>query len=149
MDALSRTLAALQTWFLPWRCLLCGDVGANGADLCAECAAELPRNTYCCQRCALPLPISVAQCGRCQRRAPPWDAAWSPFRYTWPLDRLETRFKFGRDLASGRALATMWQRASPPSTLPQLILPVPLHVRRLRQRGYNQASETIVFHYVT
>lgn len=141
MDALSRTFASLQTWFLPWRCLLCGDVGANGVDLCAECAAELPRNTQCCQRCALPLPLSAMQCGRCQRNAPPWDAAWSPFRYTWPLDRLETRFKFGRDLAAGRTLATMWERAPSPLLLPQLIVPVPLHVHRLRQRGYNQAWE--------
>ena len=110
-------------------------------DLCADCAAELPRNTHCCQRCALPLPISTPLCGRCQRKAPPWDAAWAPFRYAWPLDRLETRFKFSRDLAAGRVLATMWQREPQPPDLPQLILPVPLHHRRLRERGYNQSLE--------
>lgn len=110
-------------------------------DLCADCAAELPRNTHCCQRCALPLPISTSLCGRCQRKAPPWDAAWAPFRYAWPLDRLETRFKFSRDLAAGRVLATMWQREPRPPDLPQLILPVPLHHRRLRERGYNQSLE--------
>lgn len=141
MDAPTRWLSALQRWLLPWRCLLCGDAGANGVDLCAECAAELPRNTHCCQRCALPLPISAPLCGRCQRKAPPWDAAWAPFRYAWPLDRLETRFKFSRDLAAGRVLTTMWQREPHPPRLPQLILPVPLHGRRLRMRGYNQALE--------
>lgn len=141
MDAPTRWLSSLHRWLLPLRCLLCGDAGANGVDLCADCAAELPRNTHCCQRCALPLPISAPLCGRCQRKAPPWDAAWAPFRYTWPLDRLETRFKFGRDLAAGRVLTTMWQRESHPRYLPQLILPVPLHRRRLRMRGYNQALE--------
>jgi ComF family protein len=110
-------------------------------DLCIDCAAELPRNLQCCAHCALPLPISAPQCGRCLRKPPPWDAAWAPFRYAWPLDRLETRFKFSRDLAAGRALVTMWQRVHPPATLPQMILPVPLHRRRLRQRGYNQAWE--------
>jgi ComF family protein len=141
MDAPIRLLSAVQRWLLPWRCLLCGDAGANGVDLCAECALELPRNTTCCAQCALPLPLSAAQCGRCQRTPPPWDAAWAPFRYAWPLDRLETRFKFGRDLAAGRALVSMWQRECLPSPLPQLIIPVPLHHRRLRERGYNQAWE--------
>lgn len=141
MDAPSRRLATLRDWFLPWRCLLCGDSGANGVDLCAECATELPRNTQRCQRCALPLPISAPACGRCQRKAPAWDAAWAPFRYAWPLDRLETRFKFNRDLAAGRVLAAMWRHEPRPLDLPQLIIPVPLHRRRLRERGYNQALE--------
>ncbi|MFK2891064.1 ComF family protein [Dyella flagellata] len=141
MDAPIRWLSVLHQWLLPWRCLLCGDAGAVGMDLCADCAAEMPRNTHCCQRCALPLPISAPLCGRCQRKPPPWDAAWAPFRYAWPLDRLETRFKFNGDLAAGRVLATMWQRQVHTLDLPQLIVPVPLHRRRLRERGYNQAFE--------
>jgi ComF family protein len=141
MDVPVRLLSAVHQWLLPWRCLLCGDEGADGVDLCADCAAELPRNTQCCAHCALPLPLSAPQCGRCLRKAPPWDAAWAPFRYAWPLDRLETRFKFSRDLAAGRALVSMWRRENHPSSLPQMILPVPLHQRRLRERGYNQAWE--------
>ncbi|BFI94709.1 MAG: ComF family protein [Rhodanobacter sp.] len=131
----------LQHWLLPSCCLLCGAAGANDLDLCAPCAAELPRNRSCCARCALPLPAAAALCGECQRHAPPWDAAWAPFRYGWPLDRLEARFKFGRDLAAGRALAALWQGEPMPLARPALLLPVPLHRTRLRQRGYNQALE--------
>ncbi|MBD8897843.1 ComF family protein [Rhodanobacter sp. DHG33] len=131
----------LQRWLLPWRCLLCGSTGADGVDLCADCAAELPRNRNCCARCALPLAAAAALCGECVRRTPPWDAAWAPFRYGWPLDRLESRFKFGHDLAAGRALAMLWQREPMPLPKPALLLPVPLHRARLRQRGYNQAHE--------
>jgi ComF family protein len=141
MDALARHWIALQHWLLPLRCLLCGADGEHGLDLCAACAAELPRNRSCCARCALPLAVPAALCGRCQRHTPPWDAAWMPFRYAWPLDRLETRFKFGRDLAAGRTLARLWQREPHPLALPQLIVSVPLHRQRLRQRGYNQALE--------
>lgn len=141
MDAPLQTLRRLHRWLLPWRCLLCGDAGADGLDVCAACAAELPRNTSCCARCALPLPSQAALCGACQRKPPPWDAAWAPFRYGWPLDRLEARYKFGRDLAAGRTLAQLWCRAAAPAALPRLILPVPLHRARLRQRGYNQALE--------
>ncbi|NUR22969.1 double zinc ribbon domain-containing protein, partial [Frateuria sp.] len=135
MDAPLQTLRRLHRWLLPWRCLLCGDAGADGLDVCVACAAELPRNTSCCARCALPLPSPAALCGACQRKPPPWDAAWAPFRYGWPLDRLEARYKFGRDLAAGRTLAQLWCRAAAPAPPPQLILPVPLHRARLRQRG--------------
>ena len=141
MEALRQFGKRVQQWLLPLHCLLCGAPGANGLDLCADCAAELPRNRSCCARCALPLPLPTALCGQCQRHPPAWDAAWAPFRYAWPLDRLESRYKFGRDLAAGRVLCTVWQREPRTIDLPQLMLPVPLHRSRLRQRGYNQALE--------
>lgn len=141
MNAWRRPIDACWRWLLPPRCLLCAAPGEADLDLCAACAAELPRNRRCCARCALPLPTSAALCGQCQRRPPPWDAAWAPFRYGWPLDRLESRYKFGRDLAAGRTLARLWQDEARSIDLPQLIVPVPLHRQRLRQRGYNQALE--------
>ncbi len=141
MDALIKTWQQLQHFVLPWRCLLCGAAGDHDIDLCADCAAELPRNRSCCVRCALPLVTPAVMCGECQRRAPPWDAAWAPFRYGWPLDRLESRYKFGADLAAGRVLSALWRREPCPIDLPQLLLTVPLHRSRLRQRGYNQALE--------
>lgn len=107
-EALARLGKRVQHWLLPLRCLLCGAPGIHGIDLCADCAAELPRNTVCCARCALPLAVQATLCGACQRRLPAWDAAWAPFRYAWPLDRLESRYKFGRDLAAGSVLATLW-----------------------------------------
>ena len=139
--SLQRPWHVLARWLLPLRCLLCGAPGCHGVDLCADCAVELPRNRSSCARCALPLPVPAALCGECQRHAPPWEAAWAPFRYGWPLDRLESRFKFGRDLAAGRTLAMLWQREPMPLPKPDLLLPVPLHRARLRQRGYNQALE--------
>jgi len=141
MDALMTTWRRLRHFVLPLHCLLCGAAGAEGIDLCADCAAELPRNRSCCMRCALPLATPAPLCGECQRRIPPWDAAWAPFRYGWPLDRLESRYKFGADLAAGRVLSTLWRREPCPIELPQLLLAVPLHLGRLRERGYNQALE--------
>lgn len=144
MDALPWWRAAkdsLQRFVLPFRCLLCGGPGADGLDLCRDCASELPRNRRCCARCALPLAEPAALCGQCQRRPPPWDAAWVPFRYAWPLDRLESRFKFGADLAAGRVLSALWLREPLSAERPDVIVPVPLHRHRLRARGYNQAIE--------
>jgi ComF family protein len=126
---------------LPSHCLLCGARGQGALSLCPACESEMPRNTVCCARCALPLEASAPLCGRCIKREPPWDAAWAPFRYEWPLAQLESRFKFGGDLAAGRTLSLLWGASQKPHDLPDAIVPVPLHPSRLRKRGYNQALE--------
>jgi len=128
---------------LPLRCLLCGADGADGRDLCAGCARDFPVNRPCCPRCALPLETPAPLCGECLTSAPPFAAAWAPFRYGHPLDLLEARFKFRGDLAAGRVLADlMIERAGIDAPArPALMFAVPLHVSRLRRRGYNQAFE--------
>ncbi len=129
---------------LPSRCLLCGAEGSRDLDLCSGCLADLPRNTCCCARCALPLDHPAEQCGICLKREPPFASAWVPFRYAHPLDLLEARFKFHRDLAAGRLLASLVIDAAHrhlTAPLPECLLCVPLHRDRLRARGYNQALE--------
>ena len=126
---------------LPSHCLLCGAQGQGALSLCPDCAREIPRNDVRCTRCALPLAAPAPLCGRCIKHLPPWDAAWVPFRYEWPLVPLEARFKFGGDLAAGRTLSLLWMAAARPAALPDAIVPVPLHRSRLRKRGYNQALE--------
>jgi ComF family protein len=138
VDGLARSL-------LPLRCLLCGAAGSEGRDLCAGCHADLVRNTPACPRCALPLSAPAALCGECLQREPPFTAAWVPLRYGHPLDLLETRFKFGGDLAAGRVLSNLLLQhalADAP-TPPQALICVPLHIRRLRDRGYNQSWELL------
>ncbi len=128
---------------LPPRCLLCGAAGAGGRDLCAGCAADIAFNTPCCPRCALPLEAPAPLCGECLKREPPFASAWAPFRYGHPLDLLEARFKFRADLAAGRVLAGLLadRACADVPSLPELVVPVPLHPARLRERGYNQALE--------
>jgi ComF family protein len=138
---LARVVDGALDALLPSHCLLCGAKGQGALSLCSACEAEMPRNDIHCARCALPLESSAALCGRCIKREPPWDAAWAPFRYEWPLAQLESRFKFGGDLAAGRTLALLWCAAPRPIGLPGAIVPVPLHRSRLRRRGYNQVLE--------
>jgi ComF family protein len=128
---------------LPLRCLLCGGRGANGRDLCEGCARDIPRNDVCCPRCALPLKAPAPLCGECLEREPPFASAWVPFRYAHPLDLLEARFKFRGDLAAGRVLVELMieRAAADAPARPDLVVAVPLHVSRLRERGYNQAFE--------
>lgn len=133
----------LQRVLLPPQCLLCGRRSDTARDLCAACAADIVRNRMCCPRCALPLQASAPLCGECLQAEPPFTTAFAPFVYGHPLDLLMTRLKFGRSLAAGRVLSEVWIEALREALpmLPQLLIPVPLHAERLRERGYNQALE--------
>ena len=105
-------------------------------------------NRDACVRCALPLATPAARCGECLKNEPPFDSAFAPYLYGHPFDLLMTRLKFGRSLAAGRVLAELWilalreaLRTGHLASLPDAIVPVPLHSARLRERGYNQALE--------
>ncbi len=131
----------------PPRCLVCGERGAGGRDLCAACTASLPWNRIACATCAVPLPAAcatpsaAAHCGACLRRPPPLHAAHAAFVYASPLDQLLPRFKFHRDLAAGRLLSQAMATAFAALPRPVALMPVALHRVRLRSRGYDQALE--------
>ncbi len=133
----------IQSLLYPGHCVLCGESCPGDRDLCDGCFVLLPRNPYSCPRCALPLPERAASrpCGDCQKRPPPFDRCLAPLHYRHPVDYLLTRLKFHQKLANARLLGNLmahWLRSVEP---PELIIPVPLHPARLRERGYNQALE--------
>lgn len=140
-------LQRVQEFLLPPSCILCGDRGqAPLLDLCAPCCADLPRNAHACVRCAAPLPAEVPAgfaCGACLRRPPRFDRALAPFRYAYPLDHLVRDLKYRGRLACGRVLGTLLARhlLAERQPFPELIVPVPLHPARHRERGFNQSSE--------
>jgi ComF family protein len=125
----------------PAHCLACGGRGEVGRDLCAACHAGLPWLQVACPRCALPLPAPAEACGECLRNPPPLDAVHAAFVYAPPLDRLLPRFKFHGDLAAGRLLAALMRETAPSIPDGAVIVPIPLHRKRLRMRGYDQALE--------
>jgi len=118
-------------------CLLCGAV--SGPELlCAACIAELPALPESCPRCALPSP-SAAVCGNCLNRPPHFDATLALWRYEFPCDGLVQALKYRARLA----LAGFFARALASRPMPEvdLIVPMPLHPKRLAERGFNQALE--------
>ena len=137
-------LGQLQYLLLPPICLLCGAAGEAGRDLCAGCAADLPRNVSACTICALPLPAGQAGlCGHCCSHPPPYDRAFAPFCYQPPINFLIRQLKFSARLSYARLLSILFaealaERGGP---WPDCIVPVPLHSMRLRERGFNQALE--------
>jgi ComF family protein len=130
---------AVRTVFPP-RCLLCGETGMNGRDLCPACTEALPWNARACLRCALPLPTPDT-CGACLQKPPSMGETHAVFVYGFPLDRLVPRLKFHNDLAAGRLLSGLMAEALGALPRPAALVPVPLHDTRLGRRGYDQALE--------
>ena len=118
-------------------CLLCGAEGGPEL-LCPACIAELPALAESCPRCALPSPAG-AVCGSCLNHPPHFDATLALWRYEFPCDRLVQALKYRARLA----LAGFFARnlASRPIPEVDLIVPMPLHAKRLAERGFNQALE--------
>ena len=145
MVMLYKWVKHVQSLLYPPICLLCRARGLPELDICEACKAALPRVLHVCKRCAIPLPAADLElCGSCQREPPHFDAAIAPFHYSAPIDRLIQRLKFDGELTCARLLGTLTAAAistdaSPIS--PELIVPVPLHAKRLRERGFNQSLE--------
>ena len=154
MSAISRKLLRMQAVLLKPRCVLCDGPGLAAAvlDLCAGCYRDLPRLTDACAVCARPAVGDGVICGACQKTPPPFERVIAPYRYAWPIDKMIQQFKFGGNLAMGRVLGRLLAHhltgirrlTSMPGaalTTPPIVVPVPLHRRRLWQRGFNQATE--------
>ena len=120
-------------------CLLCG--GASDQDLlCPTCASSLPELPKPgCPRCALPTPMGET-CGHCLAKPPHYDAARATYRYDFPLDKLVQSFKYGHRLSLSKFLGKQLAALTQDQTA-DLIIPLPLHPKRLRERGFNQALE--------
>lgn len=87
----------------------------------------------------MPLSQGGLQCGACQQARPSFDATQAALAYGFPVDRLVQALKYrGRLTLAGYFAAVL---ADPPPAEPVVIVPMPLHPARLRERGFNQAAE--------
>ncbi|MBI3371571.1 MAG: ComF family protein [Betaproteobacteria bacterium] len=122
-------------------CYLCRGAAGRGALICADCEGDLARlPPECCPRCALPSP-GKRVCGRCLAHPPGFDATVAALAYAFPADALVKALKFGSQFALASLLAQRLAEAIEGSEPVDVMLPVPLHARRLTERGYNQSVE--------
>ncbi len=137
-------LQASTNFFLPRRCQLCARPTHQELELCARCTANLPLNDSSCVRCANPLPPQAplhSLCGRCSKTLPPFDRIIAPWLYAPPISALILNLKRSGKLPAGRLLGQLLAQQIKHDKLPQLLLPLPLHSRQLRQRGFNHSAE--------
>lgn len=134
-------LSAALDLILPPRCAACSDPLADpAAVLCASCALTLVPLVRPCPRCALP--ERAEGCPRCRRDPPPFRAAAAPFCYGGQLAVAIQRAKYGGASETCSALGRLLRAAAgPAAVMPgELVVPVPLHPTRLRERGFNQSA---------
>lgn len=135
----SRVLSATLDLLFPRRCVGCEE---EGSFLCARCEATLPRLTPpFCRQCAQPL-ASSDLCGRCRETPlPGLEGIRAPYLMEGTVRDCIHRLKYQDFRALGGVLGELLGAYVLELSLPvDVLVPVPLHPRRLRARGYNQAA---------
>lgn len=138
---------SLLEFFLPRLCLFCGAaVGEDAAvAVCPECAGQIDWVASplcsCCGAVFASRDGADRVCGDCRTDPPPFTRARAAAVYEDPAALAVKRFKFNRQMAF---LPVMQHWLQHPLCLDlvaaaDLIIPVPLHSKRLKQRGFNQA----------
>lgn len=136
----------IQCIGLPFICIFCLGKAGRALDLCQDCAQYLPWLKHGCRSCAIPLLNSTATvCGRCLKQPFPFYKVCVLFSYTTVIQRLIVGLKFHGHLLYaeilGQLLAESIKMDYQGQDWPQILIPVPLHTQRLRERGFNQAME--------
>ena len=123
---------------LPQDCLLCGSASRNDL-LCATCRADLPKLADARCPCCAEVSPAGGKCDACLRQAPHFDATFAALSYQFPVDKLVQALKYRHRLAVAEFLARSMLQGPRPTG--DLLVPVPLSLARLRERGFNQAVE--------
>ncbi|MEO5972973.1 MAG: ComF family protein [Sphingomicrobium sp.] len=139
-------IAALWAWALdfalPPRCPGCGTIVDQIHNFCAECWKQLDfLGAGGCASCGMPLQgTDFHTCAVCLARPPRIARARAVVAYDDLSRRLVIKLKYGRKVALAKTMARYMAPLLdqlPPGTV---LVPVPLHRRRLWQRGFNQAA---------
>ncbi len=119
--------------------------------ICHQCHTHLPFCINNCLVCGLPLTALelrsgslTSPCGECLKNSPAFDYTVSVFHYQAPINRLITQLKYASQFRY-LPLLTSYLSAKVEhfyrhQSLPQSLLPVPLHPSKLKARGFNQSS---------
>lgn len=132
---------------LPPQCIVCDQLVEEPGQLCAACFRDLSFVTEpCCRRCGVPF-ANLGQAGHdrlcptCHADPPGFDRARAALRYDGPARRLILPFKHGDRIEIAPTLALHMARAGTKLLAEtDLLVPVPLHRKRLFHRRYNQAA---------
>jgi len=138
----------------PPRCPICRSFlaqdtydGLPASNVCLSCLAEFAALTPpFCTICSRPFDSGSGQCHICEaclRKQPFFDSIGAPYIYDGSLKTAIHLFKYeGRiDLAGFLGpLLSSFARDWRPDENDSIVMPVPLHPRRLRERGFNQSK---------
>jgi len=143
LDSRLKVNNASPAFFTGSRCFLCSSPSDGQQTICRACLKDLAYNADACPACAKPNTASRL-CADCLNQPQTFmDSIRTLFQYHYPVNRLiqHMKFKQGLDIANhlGGMLAELFFKDN--TDLPDCIVAVPLHSRRLIARGYNQSVE--------
>ncbi len=130
-------------------CLLCeGETNhLRGWIFCSHCLADLPWLPHTCLQCGIDITQAYQKCGTCLSQPPYFDHTVTIFAYARPISQMLIQYKYHGHLyylptfSDMLALKIMTHYKKNHRPLPDLILPVPLSISRLKHRGFNQSLE--------
>lgn len=122
-------------------CILCTGHHGGTIGICQACLEHMP--WHCAPQCPQCAQVSNGLiCGACLNTTPNFDTTHALFTYDYPLDRLLQHYKYRESLHLAKLFAQLWlNKYSATTTAINLIVPMPMHSMRLKQRGFNQALE--------
>lgn len=129
----------------PRRCPVCHDIVQPGRKMiCDNCAKKLPFvQGKVCERCGKPVEETVALCFDCQKLEHHFDRGLGVFLYDDIMRKSMHFFKYqGRIEYAEFYARAAWLRSRKVLNCwkPEVIVPIPVHKARYRERGYNQAE---------
>ena len=122
----------------PQRCIGCGK---EGAVICHSCCSSLPRvMPPLCPKCGRPQSSGIL-CPSCVSWQAQIDGIRSPFRFDGVMRQAIHQLKYRNLRALAAPLVQLLNDYLVTNPVPgEVLVPVPLHRKRLRERGYNQSS---------
>lgn len=129
--------------FLKPHCFLCITNQTQKHGLCRDCLNDLtwaPASS--CPQCGLISDGSL--CGNCISSPPDFAATYAVFLYVYPIDAMIHRYKYGESLSLSQSFGQLINekiRLINNLDTIDLIIPMPMHPTRLKERGFNQALE--------
>jgi ComF family protein len=129
---------ATLDWLFP---PVCGGCGASGTRWCFQCQKNVQSvSEPVCDACGLPQARS-GLCNRCQQKRPSFRKlrSWAVFEN--PIQNALHRLKYRRDIGLGEALSNQMSEFVKQLSWPiDMLVPIPLGKKRLKERGYNQVA---------
>lgn len=130
----------------PVRCPLCQDIlTERGALICTSCRKKaVPIREPRCKRCGKPVRAAQQEyCADCSGQTHFFTRGWAVFPYEKEIKQSVYQFKFHNKREYGRFYVSEMVRiygSEIQNWQPDVLIPVPMHKRKQRLRGYNQAE---------
>lgn len=136
--SLSRFGEVVLDFFFPRRCVGCGQIGSF---ICPNCWRTLPKLVPpFCPKCGKPQPSGLL-CASCWRKPSKIDSIRSTSPFEGVMRQAIHELKYHNLKAISVTLAQLLVSYLETNSLSvEVVVPVPLHPKRLRERGYNQSS---------